>query len=376
MSRPRHVLIIVQRSNGDVFLSSPLIEAIHSFYADCRIDLLVNDDTLGIAGILPHVRTIHSYSYGWKKLPCFARIRAELGLLSKIRGRYDLAINLTASDRSVLYALLAGKVAISPVDGDRRKSWWKRWLLDYSYPAEADRHVVRQNLAALDFLEIPSDPVRVSVQSTPAALDAMREKLSRLGISKFFIFHPTAQYDYKVYPEELRKELLRKLDSLGIPLVVTGAASEVDRRIKSTLPVLPNLFDFIGETTLAEYVALSELSSAYIGMDTLNMHIAAAQNKRIFAVFGPTLPVRWSPWSNRSGICATGNQAVQTYDDITLFQAEMPCVACGMAGCDDSHGKSECLYRIDPDVIFEQIRSFASGLDAESSPVAQRTIQP
>jgi len=54
---------------------------------------------------------------------------------------------------------------------------------------------------------------------------------------------------------------------------------------------------------------------------------------------------------------------VQTYDNISIFQAEMACVACGMAGCDDRHGRSECLYRIDPDVIFEQVRSFASGLD-------------
>ena len=46
------------------------------------------------------------------------------------------------------------------------------------------------------------------------------------------------------------------------------------------------------------YFALSELSLAYIGMDTLNMHIAAAQNKRIFAIFGPTNLTMWSPWSN------------------------------------------------------------------------------
>jgi len=368
MSHPENVLIIIQRSNGDVFLASPLIEAIHSFYAGCQIDLLINDDTLAIAGTLPHIRAIHTYSYAWKKLPRMARIRAELGLVRKIRGRYDLAINLTASDRSVLYALFAGKVAISAAESDKRKSWWKQYFLDYSYPVDADQHVVQKNMSALDFLKIPKGPIKVSVQAKAAALDAVRAKLRSLGISRFFIFHPTAQYDYKVYPDIPRNELLRKIDALGIPVVVTGANSALDLRIKSSLPSLPNVFDFIGETSLDEYVALSELSSAYIGMDTLNMHIAAAQNKRIFAIFGPTILAQWSPWSNQSGICATENQAVQTYDNISIFQAEMACVACGMAGCDDRHGRSECLYRIDPDVIFEQVRSFASGLDIPQDP--------
>ena len=131
MSQPENVLIIIQRSNGDVFLTSPLIEAIHSFYPGVRIDLLINDDTLATARMLPHIRTIHTYSYRWKKLGRMARLREELGLVGKIRGQYDLAINLTASDRSVLYALLAGKMAISAVESDQRKSWWKRHFRIY-----------------------------------------------------------------------------------------------------------------------------------------------------------------------------------------------------------------------------------------------------
>jgi heptosyltransferase-3 len=36
----------------------------------------------------------------------------------------------------------------------------------------------------------------------------------------------------------------------------------------------------------------------------------------------------------------------------------MPCVACGKAGCDDRHGKSECLDNIDPKVIFNEIKDW------------------
>jgi len=36
----------------------------------------------------------------------------------------------------------------------------------------------------------------------------------------------------------------------------------------------------------------------------------------------------------------------------------MPCVACGRAGCDDQHGHSECLDKINPKTVFEQIRKW------------------
>jgi len=97
---------------------------------------------------------------------------------------------------------------------------------------------------------------------------------------------------------------------------------------------------------------------AYIGMDTLNMHIAAAQNKRIFAIFGPTNLTMWSPWSTQLKTSATKNTPLQTYGNITLFQANMPCVACGNAGCDNQHGKSECLDHISSEVVFKEVKNW------------------
>jgi len=92
-------------------------------------------------------------------------------------------------------------------------------------------------------------------------------------------------------------------------------------------------------------------------MDTLNMHIAAAQNKRVFAIFGPTILTMWSPWSNELQLSATEDKPIQSYGNITIFQASMPCVACGQAGCNDS-GKSECLENISPKMVFKEIEDW------------------
>lgn len=352
----KHILVIIRRSNGDVLLASPLIQHLHEHYAGAEIDLLVNDDTLGIAKALPHVRQIHAYSYGWKKLPLWQRLRTEAGFIRKLFRQYDLAISLTTTDSSVLYALLFGRKSTSAIDAEGRKSWWKQRLLDGAYQLDEGKPVILNNLQALALLGIPQGKVQLALQYTPQALANAQTKLQSIGVERFLIFHPSAQYDYKVYPEHLRYGLLEKLAGLGVSVVVTGAKTPLDLQIKASLPVLPNVHDLIGETSLDEYIALSSLALAYVGGDTLNMHIAAAQGKRVFAIFGPTLLKLWSPWSNSLQRAASISQPVQTYGDITLFQAEMPCVPCGQAGCDNRHGKSECLYRIDPAIISAEVK--------------------
>ena len=354
----KRILIIIRRSNGDVLLAAPLIQHLHEHYPRAVIDLLVNDDTLGIANALQPIRQILVYSYQWKKLPWRERLQKTLGLMRSLFRRYDLAISLTATDSSVLYALLAARRAISTIEAEPRKNWWKKRLLTGYYLPDSARHTLLNNLEPLRLLGITVGQIVPTVHHSALSKAAVLAKLQADTLGKFIIFHPSAQYGYKVYPEALRHTLLQQLSRLGIPIVVTGAKTALDLQIKATLPVLANVYDWIGETSLDEYIALSDLSLAYVGSDTLNMHIAAAQNKRVFAIFGPTLLGVWSPWSNALQCNATRSQPQQTYGNISVFQADMPCVPCGQMGCDNAHGRSECLQRIDPGVIFAAVSAW------------------
>lgn len=346
------ILVIVQRSNGDVFLSSPLIEGLYRAYGGPRIDLLVNSDTLAIARTLPHIGEIHTFSYGDGGK---ARLSVAIRLIRKIARRYDLSVNLTSSDRSVIFALVAAPKAISAVEPDRKKSWWKRRFLSSYYEFDSGRHIIENNTSALDLLGIGTGKPVVSSCYSQGAAESVGRMLAERNISDFVIFHPGAQYDYKVYPEGLRNMLLEKLARIGMPLVVTGSKSALDLGIKSSLPKHANVHDFIGLTSMDELIALSDRSLAYIGADTLNMHIAASQDKRIFAIYGPTMLSMWSPWCTALRTGTRTNRPLQTYGNVTVFQADMPCVACGRSGCDDHHGISECLHRIDPDTIYQEV---------------------
>jgi len=354
LRNPRKILIIIQRSNGDVFLSSSLVKALYEHYESPQIDLLVNDDTYQVASLLPNINYIHTFSYKKKTNNRWAQ---EKEIIMKLFRKYDLSINLTASDRSVFYALMAGKKSISAVEIDKKKSWWKKIFLNHYYYFDNFKHILRNNLEPLNLLKINSKNIHYDIGVSSEATFKIKQKLDAIKVSDFVIFHPSAQYQYKIFPQYLRDELLSNLSKLGISILITGSQNNIDLAIKQELPTLNNVFDFIGETTLEEYFALSELSMAYVGMDTLNMHIAASQNKRIFVISGPTNLKMWSPWSNQLRRSASFDMPIQTYGDISIFQANMKCVACGKAGCDDS-GISKCLNNINPKIVSEEVKEW------------------
>jgi heptosyltransferase III len=350
----KNILIIIRRSNGDVLFSAPLIEQLQNELKPNSIDLMVNDDTIAIAKTLPNIRQIISFSYKERQRN---RWKQEKKIVRKIYRKYDLSINLTANDGCIIYALLASKNAISAVEKTITKSWWKKLFLKHYYHFDNQQHILLNNLESLSCLGIHASKKLKVPENNKAAGDLIKRKLDNLKISKFIIFHPSAQYHYKIYPQNLRNEVLRLLDKLNINVIVTGGSNLIDTSIKDTIPSLQNITNWIGQTSIDEYIALSGLSQGYIGMDTLNMHIAAGQNKRVFAIFGPTGLSMWSPWSNLSQKSAKLDMPVQHYDNVTIFQADMPCVACGAAGCNGS-GKSECLNNIDPRVIIYEVQKW------------------
>ena len=69
-----------------------------------KIDLIVNDDTLPVARLLLHINFIYRFSYKKKREN---RWKQEKDIITSVFRKYDLSINLTASDRSVLYAFFA-----------------------------------------------------------------------------------------------------------------------------------------------------------------------------------------------------------------------------------------------------------------------------
>ena len=190
MKNIKKILIIIQRSNGDVFLSLSLINALYKYYKAPQIDLLVNEDTIAVAKQMPYIQNIHIFSYQKKQN---SRLKQEKNIVQKIFKKYDLSISLTASDRSVIYALLAGKKSISAIEKDKNKSWWKKKFLSDHYYFDYSKHILLNNLQALNLLKIEHNLVQSEVKLTDSIVSKVKLKLRKRGIEKFIIYHPSAQ---------------------------------------------------------------------------------------------------------------------------------------------------------------------------------------
>jgi ADP-heptose:LPS heptosyltransferase len=78
-------------------------------------------------------------------------------------------------------------------------------------------------------------------------------------------------------------------------VVLTGAASErfLARRF---LRAVPDALDLVGRTSIAELAATMTHLSAFVTQDTGPLHIAAAMDTPLVAIFGPTDPARTGPY--------------------------------------------------------------------------------
>jgi heptosyltransferase-3 len=81
--------------------------------------------------------------------------------------------------------------------------------------------------------------------------------------------------------------------------VVTTGPAQAERDKASAIVGLcrttPRFFD--GDLSLGQIAALSAESDGYFGVDTAPMHMAAAVGVPVLALFGPTNPENWGPWT-------------------------------------------------------------------------------
>ena len=174
----------------------------------------------------------------------------------------------------------------------------------------------------------------------PAIAAAIRQKWPVAG-SRWMILQPGARWSNKRWPAECFAELVARL-AVARPefrFAVLGALqdrplAEIICRADAAL-----CLDLTGETSLPEMVEWIRLSELMVTNDTGPMHVAAALNKPVVALFGPTEPRRTGPYG----------QLEHT------LQLALPCIPCLSARCTYSK-PMECLRAMPVSKVFEAVQ--------------------
>ena len=136
--------------------------------------------------------------------------------------------------------------------------------------------------------------------------------------------HPYATYARKAWPEEHWRVLTGLLDKAGVPWVVVGQGK----------PLFPgNERDLTNGSSLRESCAILAACAALVTGDSGPMHLAAAVDTPVLALFGPTT----KEW----GFFSAG-----PYD--VVLQRQLACRPCSLHGNKTCPREGECLRSIEP----------------------------
>jgi heptosyltransferase-3 len=289
----RRLAVFNLRNIGDVLLMTPLLRALRERFAEARITAVVNSGTEEMLAHNPHADEVLVYSRG-------GSLGQEVAFARELRARrFDLTIGCTEGQRTAWYSLLCGaryRFGLTKLAPGRRN-----WAYNFPlYPArrlhEVKRHFAVLAEAGLDLGE--AGPLCLVVPESMRAW--AREQFAPLRPARVVHVHPVSRWLWKCWGNEAMAEVIDWLQAeRGARVVVTTGPADRERERARALVAQcrnrPILFD--GNLALGQIAALSAESDGYFGVDTAPMHMAAAVGVPVVALFGPTHPQNWGPWT-------------------------------------------------------------------------------
>jgi heptosyltransferase-3 len=328
------VLVTKLRHHGDVLLTSPVFQVLKNHAPHLQIDALIYDDTRDMLSGHPAIAEIHTVDRQWKKAGGSERLRREWQLTKRLQTRqYDLLVHLTESARGVLLSHLLGpRYSVARQRPDYGWLWQRSFTHLYPVPRAKPRHTVELNLDALRRLGIQptADERRLVLVPGEEAEATIVAVLDQYGLADqgFIHLHPTSRWFFKTWPVERVAELIDRLHAQGERVVLSSAPDERERNMIGAILARTKapIVDVSGQLSLKSLAALTAKAKLFIGVDSAPMHIAAAMQTPVVALFGPSGDIEWRPWMV----------------PCRIITSDHPCRPCGNDGC--GGGKvSECL---------------------------------
>lgn len=332
-------LIVAPSWVGDTVLAQPLFMRLKSRTPGLVLDVLAPLATTGLLKRMPEVDDVIDNPFQHGELKVFARRR--LGLALKAR-RYERAIVLPNSLKSALPPYFASIPERTGYRGEMRGGL----LNDVRKLDEKHLPLMVERFAAL--AEKAGAPLARPVPRPRLVVDQRnrRQVLERLELATdrpVVAFCPGAEYGpAKRWPAQHFAALADSLDAAGAAVWLIGSPkdSAIGEAIRAAAHAT-HLVDLCGRTALDEAVDLLSVASLVVSNDSGLMHVAAALDRPLIALYGSSSPGFTPPLSAGASIVQLGLECSP------CFERECPL------------GHLRCLNDITPARILSEIRARA-----------------
>jgi heptosyltransferase-2 len=328
------MLIIAPAWVGDAVLSQPLLCRLKARCTECDIDVLAPPWTRAVYERMPQVSAVHDLPFAHGELALFKRYALARSLRQYA---YSACYVLPNSLKSALIPFFAGIPRRTGYVGEARRGL----LNDARRLDKAALPLMIERFAAL--AEDANDGAvralaEVSLRVDAAARDAT---LARLGLSTakaVAVLCPGAEYGpAKRWPVEYFAALAQRFSAAGWQVWIAGSKKDApvgDDIVKHAEGQCINL---CGKTTLAEAIDLMSCASHVVSNDSGLMHVAAALDRPLTAIYGSSSPAFTPPPSPHARIVSTG----------------IECSPCFKRECPLGHFK--CMRDLDVDKVWQAI---------------------
>ncbi|MBM3239070.1 lipopolysaccharide heptosyltransferase II [Candidatus Poribacteria bacterium] len=348
----KKILILRPDGIGDLLNSTPAISLLRKSYPDAHITVFVRPLNAEILIGNPDVDEVLIYD----RMGKHKRLLERLKFFHRLwKAGYDLAVVMyTASWYNLLAYVSGAKYRVG--------RYQKRFKSTLTHPsrqtyAKGTVHEVERNLDLVrricdDEIASPSQKTKsfdlvlnLSVEENQWAYDFI-QKFSISEDDFLVCIHPGGSSFDKLWTEDGYAQIADRLvNKFGAKILMLHGPSEaklaIDIQQRMTHDVIPDtigMFHIYAPESLRQLAALINCCKLFICNDSGPMHIAAALNVPIVAIFGPTDHVRWAPRSPNAQIA----------------RRDMPCWPCSAHKCKNNF---ECTKLLPVETVWEKIET-------------------
>jgi heptosyltransferase-2 len=330
------ILVVAPAWVGDTVLAQPLLRRLHQRHPGAAIDALAPPWTAPVLERMPEVREVIMGPFRHGELGLRARYRLARSLQPRA---YDQAMVLPNSLKSALVPLLAGIPLRTGFVGEMR-----RGILNDARPLDRQRYPLMVERFAL-LAEARNAPLerplpRPELTVSPAQRTATLARLGLAPADPLAVLCPGAEYGpAKRWPAEYYAALAQRLGALGYTVWALGSPKDTELGAQIERLAGARCVNLCGRTSLADAIDLIAGAALVVTNDSGLMHVAAALDRPMLALYGSSSPGFTPPLSDRAKVMSLG----------------LPCSPCFKRECPLGH--FDCMRRLTPDRVLAKIPS-------------------
>jgi len=324
---PSKILIVKPSSLGDIVHSLPVLNALRECFPGAIIHWVVAKGLEGLLDDHPMIEKLWIINKDdWKKIVKVKTTAHELKTLFRnLKAEsYDLVIDLQGLIRS---GLISASTRAPMRIGFAEAREGSTVFYTHKVRGGQDIHAVDRYLKIAGFLGCDISDIRFPLPACDIShpFDIPSEE--------YIILIPGARWNTKKWEAERFGELASKLP---VRAVVVGDRCDIRGADIIVSLSRGNALSFAGKTTIRELIDLIQSARCVVSNDSGPMHIAAALNVHVVALFGPTDPQRTGPYGKGH----------------IVIRAEVECSPCLKKRCKDM----KCMKEISVERVARTVK--------------------